>query len=91
LAHYARGRRPPIKLVITLGHPLPSGGELPVGVGYFTKPYQPEKITRSIKGERESANWVRNIQWSRSGSATLNSTPSRASCTMAESLRSGPL
>jgi hypothetical protein len=35
--------------MITLGHPLPSGGELPLGAGYFTKPYQSEKITRSIR------------------------------------------
>jgi hypothetical protein len=28
---------------------LPSGEELPVGAGYFTKPYQLEKITRSIR------------------------------------------
>jgi hypothetical protein len=37
--------------------------------------------------ERESANWVRNIQ-SRSGSATLNSTPSHVSCRMTASLSS---
>lgn len=48
LAHYVRGRWPPIKLIITSGHPLPSGGELPEGAGYFTKPYQLEKITSSI-------------------------------------------
>jgi hypothetical protein len=45
-----------------------------------------------LVAERESARRVRNIQSqprSRSGSATLNSTPSRASYTMAVSLSSG--
>ena len=47
-----------------------------------------------LVAERESANWVRNIQSQpqvRSGSATPNSTPSRASCTMTASLSSRPL
>jgi len=49
LAHYVRGRWPPIKLIITSGYPVPSGEELPEGAGYFTKPYQLEKVTRSIR------------------------------------------
>lgn len=49
LAHYVRRRWPPIKLIVTSGHPLPSGEELPVGAGYFPKPYQLEKITHSIR------------------------------------------
>jgi CheY-like chemotaxis protein len=48
LAHYVRGRWPPIKLIVTSGHSLPSGEALPVGAGYFAKPYQIEKVTRSI-------------------------------------------
>jgi two-component system, response regulator PdtaR len=49
LAHYVRGRWPPIKLIVTSGHPLPSGDGLPAGAIYFNKPYQLEKITRSIR------------------------------------------
>jgi CheY-like chemotaxis protein len=49
LAHYVRGRWPPIKLILTSGHPLPAGEAFPEGAGYCTKPYQLDKITRSIK------------------------------------------
>ena len=49
LAHYVRGRWPPIKLIITSGHPLPAGEDFPQGAAYFTKPYQLEKVTRSIR------------------------------------------
>jgi two-component system, response regulator PdtaR len=49
LAHYVRGRWPPIKLIITSGHTLPAGEELPDGADYFAKPYQLEKVTRSIR------------------------------------------
>jgi two-component system, response regulator PdtaR len=48
LAHYVRGRWPPIKLILTSGHPLPAGEDFPEGAAYFTKPYQLEKVTRSI-------------------------------------------
>ena len=48
LAQYVRGRWPPIKLIVTSGHPLPSGGRLPPGAAYFTKPYHLDRITRNI-------------------------------------------
>jgi two-component system, response regulator PdtaR len=37
LAHYVRGRWPPIKLIITSGHPLPADEDFPEGAAYFTK------------------------------------------------------
>jgi two-component system, response regulator PdtaR len=48
LAHYVRGRWPPIKLIITSGHSLP-GEDFPEGAAYFPKPYQLEKVTHSIR------------------------------------------
>ena len=48
LAHYVRERWPPIKLIVTSGHPLRSGDGLPPGAAYFTKPYQLDRITRNI-------------------------------------------
>jgi two-component system, response regulator PdtaR len=49
LAHYVRRRWPPIKLIITSGHPLPADEDFPEGAGYFGKPYQLEKVARSIR------------------------------------------
>jgi CheY-like chemotaxis protein len=49
LAHYVRGRWPPIKLIITSGQSMPAGEDFPEGAAYFSKPYQLEKVTRSIK------------------------------------------
>jgi CheY-like chemotaxis protein len=49
LARYVRGRWPPIKLIITSGHPVPAGEDFPEGAGYFAKPYQLDKVAQSIR------------------------------------------
>jgi len=43
LAHYVRGRWPPVKLIITSGHARPRAEDLPADSGFFGKPYQLEK------------------------------------------------
>jgi len=49
LAHYVRGRWPPVKLIITSGHSRPRAEDLPAGSGFFGKPYQLEKIAGSLR------------------------------------------
>src|SRR5271168_3081756 len=49
LAHYARGRWPPVKLILTSGHTRPRAEDLPAGSGFFGKPYQLEKIVGSLQ------------------------------------------
>jgi CheY-like chemotaxis protein len=39
LAHYVRGRWPPVKLIITSGHARPRVEDMPVGSGFVGKPY----------------------------------------------------
>lgn len=48
LAHYVRGRWPPIKLIVTSGHFSPSNEELPTGTSFIAKPYQRERVTSCI-------------------------------------------
>jgi CheY-like chemotaxis protein len=48
LAHYVRGRWPPVKLIITSGHMRPRTEDMPAGSGFFGKPYQLEKIAGSL-------------------------------------------
>jgi two-component system, response regulator PdtaR len=49
LAHYVRGRWPPVKLILTSGHTRPRAEDLPAGSGFFGKPYQLEKIAGSLQ------------------------------------------
>jgi CheY-like chemotaxis protein len=49
LAHYVRGRWPPVKLIITSGQAKPRDEDLPAGSGYFGKPYQLNKVTDSLR------------------------------------------
>lgn len=39
LAHYIRGRWPPVKLIVTSGRSLLSESHLPEGAKFFVKPY----------------------------------------------------
>ncbi|MBV8243868.1 MAG: response regulator [Hyphomicrobiales bacterium] len=49
LAHYIRGRWPPVKLIITSGHAEPRRGDMPVGSGFVGKPYQLEKVADKVR------------------------------------------
>jgi two-component system, response regulator PdtaR len=48
LAHYVRGRWPPVKLIITSGHARPLAEEMPTGSGFVGKPYHLEKVAGSL-------------------------------------------
>jgi CheY-like chemotaxis protein len=40
LAHYVRGRWPPVRIVVTSGNWLPEPGALPEGADFIPKPYR---------------------------------------------------
>ena len=48
LAHFIRGRWPPIKLVVISGKIAVSASELPDGTRFFSKPYQDHKLHEAI-------------------------------------------
>ena len=50
LAAAVRDRWPPIKIVITSGHRRPFASDLPDGAQFFSKPYNPDAITKIFKG-----------------------------------------
>jgi CheY-like chemotaxis protein len=49
LAHYVRGRWPPVKLIITSGRARPRAEDMPAGSGFFEKPYQLRKVAGSLR------------------------------------------
>ena len=49
LAHYVRGRWPPVKLILTSGHARPLAEDMPAGSGFVGKPYQLEKVAGSLR------------------------------------------
>jgi CheY-like chemotaxis protein len=49
LAHYVRGRWPPIKLIITSGRAKPRAEDMPAGSGFFDKPYLLENVAASLQ------------------------------------------
>jgi CheY-like chemotaxis protein len=49
LAHYVRGRWPPVKLILTSGHLKPRAEDLPVDSTFVAKPYQLEKVAGSLR------------------------------------------
>jgi two-component system, response regulator PdtaR len=49
LAHYVRGRWPPVKLILTSGHAPPRDEDLPAGSGFFGKPYQLKRVADSLR------------------------------------------
>jgi len=51
LAHYVRGRWPPVKLIVTSGQAKPRDEDLPADCGYFGKPYQLSKVTDPPAGD----------------------------------------
>jgi CheY-like chemotaxis protein len=49
LAHYVRGRWPPVKIIVTSGHVKVSEEILPAGALFMPKPYDPVALTNKIK------------------------------------------
>jgi CheY-like chemotaxis protein len=48
LAHYVRGRWPPVKIIVTSGQIKARGEELPAGAVFIGKPYRSEDIALEI-------------------------------------------
>ena len=57
LAHYVRGRWPPVKLIITSGYARPPAEDMPVGSAFVAKPYRLEKV-RTICGRLSGRRWL---------------------------------
>jgi two-component system, response regulator PdtaR len=49
LAHYVRGRWPPVKLILTSGRQRPRAEDMPVGSTFVEKPYRVEKVAASLR------------------------------------------
>jgi two-component system, response regulator PdtaR len=49
LAHYVRGRWPPVKLIITSGRARPPAEDMPAGSGFVGKPYLLEKVVNDLR------------------------------------------
>jgi len=49
LAHYVRGRWPPVKLILTSGNARPPVEDMPTGSGFVGKPYQLEKVADDLR------------------------------------------
>jgi len=49
LAHYVRGRWPPVKIIITSGLVKVCPEDLPSGAIFIGKPYKPESIARQFQ------------------------------------------
>ena len=49
LAHYVRGRWPPVKIIVTSGHVKVTEESLPAGALFMPKPYDPAEITNKVR------------------------------------------
>jgi CheY-like chemotaxis protein len=49
LAHYVRGRWPPVKIIVTSGHVKVTEESLPAGALLVPKPYDPAEITHKVR------------------------------------------
>jgi CheY-like chemotaxis protein len=49
LAHYVRGRWPPVKIIVTSGYKKMKGTDLPVGALFIEKPYHAKHIVQKMK------------------------------------------
>ena len=48
LAHFVKGRWPPIKIIATSGHAKITANDLPEGVRFVPKPYNPTEVADTI-------------------------------------------
>ena len=49
LAHYVRGRWPPVKIIVTSGRSPVRDEDLPAGAVFVGKPYHPVHFTRKLR------------------------------------------
>ena len=49
LAHYVRGRWPPVKIIVTSGRMSLGDDDMPTGSFFFDKPYLHENLTRKLR------------------------------------------
>jgi CheY-like chemotaxis protein len=49
LAHYVRGRWPPVKLIVTSGVAMPRAEDMPLGTTFVGKPYRLEKVMDHLR------------------------------------------
>ena len=49
LAHYVRGRWPPVKIIVTSGHVKVTEESLPAGAFFLSKPYDSAVVTHTIR------------------------------------------
>jgi CheY-like chemotaxis protein len=49
LAHAVRDRWPPIKIIVTSGHVMPTEQNIPEGARFFAKPYNKEQISGALQ------------------------------------------
>jgi CheY-like chemotaxis protein len=49
LAHYVRGRWPPVKIIVTSGHVKVTEESLPAGALFMPKPYDPAEIIHKVR------------------------------------------
>jgi CheY-like chemotaxis protein len=49
LAHYARGRWPPVKIIVTSGQSGVLSKDLPAGAIFIGKPYHSEHVTHKVR------------------------------------------
>jgi CheY-like chemotaxis protein len=49
LAHYVRGRWPPVKIIVTSGQFRPKDGDLPLGGIFLSKPYRAEQVAQHLR------------------------------------------
>ncbi len=48
LAHYVRGRWPPVKIIVTSGYAKIQDSDLPAGALFVEKPYIPKHVARKM-------------------------------------------
>ena len=48
LAHYVRGRWPPVKIIVTSGYMKMRDDDLPLGAIFVAKPYHPKNIAHEM-------------------------------------------
>ena len=64
LAHYVRGRWPPVQLIITSGNMIPRADEMPTGGVFLGKPYRPSQVTERLRAMAAS---LPNAPWGDQG------------------------
>ena len=49
LAHYVRGRWPPVRIIVTSGQVAAGGRDMPLGSVFFAKPYRTMQIAGKLR------------------------------------------